>query len=352
MVTGGLYYKKKGFPGVCGSYRHGGAPVHTFGRIGCFLEVLLRHSCDLALSIPRTPSPWLTACAFPVQLLEALFCFCLFLLLFSLFRRGRCKNRLLASLPGIYSVGRFFLEYLRGGRLPGLPVGPVHLPAHQHPAAERRFYLVAPGIRNPLRKVLWLSPLPGFLRGAACSSAKPAKRRYGRRRGFPSTSLLIGLPTASPLPRHWRRFGSCISEWSLRVAAKAALQLPLTSSARFRHWRRFGPLASTEPQAPPPRRLPSTSLLTGFRSPLPATGAAGSPQFPTVVARRRQGGFPSTPLLNWASGLASSATGGARLPQFSQWSLRVAAKAAFPTPLLISFRSASSATGGARLREI
>ena len=38
MVTGGLYYKKKGFPPVFVDLTAMVAPLfHTFGRIGCFL---------------------------------------------------------------------------------------------------------------------------------------------------------------------------------------------------------------------------------------------------------------------------------------------------------------------------
>ena len=93
------------------------APLfHTFGRIGCFLGgCCYGIPCDFGFVYTQNPIAMANGVRrFPVQLLEALFCFFLFLLLFSLFRRGRCKNRLLALYLGIYSVGRFFLEYLRG----------------------------------------------------------------------------------------------------------------------------------------------------------------------------------------------------------------------------------------------
>lgn len=117
MVTGGLYYKKKGFPPVFADLTAMVAPLfHTFGRIGCFLGgCCYGIPCDFGFIYTQNPIAMANGVRrFPVQLLEALFCFCLFLLLFSLFRRGRCKNRLLALYLGIYSVGRFFLEYLRG----------------------------------------------------------------------------------------------------------------------------------------------------------------------------------------------------------------------------------------------
>lgn len=117
MVTGGLYYKKKGFPPVFADLTAMVAPLfHTFGRIGCFLGgCCYGIPCDFGFIYTQNPIAMANGVRrFPVQLLEALFCFCLFLLLFSLFRRGRCKNRLLALYLGVYSVGRFFLEYLRG----------------------------------------------------------------------------------------------------------------------------------------------------------------------------------------------------------------------------------------------
>ena len=102
MVTGGLYYKKKGFPPVFADLTAMVAPLfHTFGRIGCFLGgCCYGIPCSVGFIYTRSLFPEADGVRrFPVQLLEAAFDFALFLL---------------ALYLGIYSVGRFFLESLRG----------------------------------------------------------------------------------------------------------------------------------------------------------------------------------------------------------------------------------------------
>lgn len=89
---------------------------HSFGRIGCFLSgccygiacrggIVYHHSLiPAANGIPR----------FPVQLLEACGNLVIWGLLLGLKRRRCCQNRLLLLYFLLYSLMRFFLEFLRG----------------------------------------------------------------------------------------------------------------------------------------------------------------------------------------------------------------------------------------------
>lgn len=126
MVTGGLYYRKKQFPNDFVDVMAVSVPLfHTFGRIGCFLGGCC-YGIECSMGFTYTQNPIAIANGvrrFPVQLLEALFCFVLFLVLFSLLRRGLCKGRLLAVYLCVYAVGRFFLEFLRGDSYRGFLFG-------------------------------------------------------------------------------------------------------------------------------------------------------------------------------------------------------------------------------------
>jgi phosphatidylglycerol:prolipoprotein diacylglycerol transferase len=94
---------------------------HCFGRIGCFLGgccygipsefgFTFRHSIvHAANGVNR----------FPVQLVEAGFNLSLFFVLFSLFKNEKLRGKLLFLYLSCYSVGRFFLEYLRGDTVRG-----------------------------------------------------------------------------------------------------------------------------------------------------------------------------------------------------------------------------------------
>lgn len=92
---------------------------HTFARIGCFTSgccygrfysgiLSIKYTTYIENSIDVNMR-------FPVQLLESLFNFGLFIYLLLLLRSNewRSKNILIRYLT-IYSIGRFFLEYLRG----------------------------------------------------------------------------------------------------------------------------------------------------------------------------------------------------------------------------------------------
>jgi phosphatidylglycerol:prolipoprotein diacylglycerol transferase len=89
---------------------------HFFGRIGCFLGgccfgvestfgLTFRHSIvDIANNVNR----------FPVQLLEAAFNLCLFLLLNKVRSKNAKQGKVLYLYLLLYSAGRFFIEFLRG----------------------------------------------------------------------------------------------------------------------------------------------------------------------------------------------------------------------------------------------
>lgn len=126
MITGGWYYRKKRFPHDFVDVMAVSVPLfHTFGRIGCFLGgCCYGIQCSVGFTYTQNPIAIANGVPrFPVQLLEALFCFVLFGVLFSLLRRGRYKGRLLAVYLYVYAVGRFFLEFLRGDSYRGFLFG-------------------------------------------------------------------------------------------------------------------------------------------------------------------------------------------------------------------------------------
>ncbi|MEG0663704.1 MAG: prolipoprotein diacylglyceryl transferase, partial [Clostridia bacterium] len=118
ILVGFIYMKKKKLP--IGLYSDIIAPIiplfHFFGRIGCFLggccygiETSFGFLYENQL-IPQASG----VIRFPVQLLESLFNIILFLVLMLFFKKGKFKNKLIYIYLLIYSVGRFFIEFLRG----------------------------------------------------------------------------------------------------------------------------------------------------------------------------------------------------------------------------------------------
>ncbi|MDR1105610.1 MAG: prolipoprotein diacylglyceryl transferase [Treponema sp.] len=94
---------------------------HFFGRIGCFLG-----GCCFGIEsfIGFTTSHGIIEEAngvqrFPVQLLEVVFNFFLFILLAIFRKKGLFKDRLLHIYVLMYSTGRFFIEFLRGDDVRG-----------------------------------------------------------------------------------------------------------------------------------------------------------------------------------------------------------------------------------------
>lgn len=94
---------------------------HAFGRIGCFFS-----GCCYGIESEFgfvTYNATVSSCngvvRFPVQLLSALLLFALSGSLFVLFKRNILKGKLLFVYLGAYSVGRFFIEFLRGDEIRG-----------------------------------------------------------------------------------------------------------------------------------------------------------------------------------------------------------------------------------------
>ena len=128
-ITAGYIYAKvkkfdlKEFSDIC-------APMvplfHTFGRIGCFFGGCCYgiesefgytiHGNDLIPTVNDVNR-------FPVQLMEAVLNFLLFLLLDYLLRKGKVKGGLFALYLVIYAIIRFLDEFLRGDLYRGFLFG-------------------------------------------------------------------------------------------------------------------------------------------------------------------------------------------------------------------------------------
>lgn len=88
--------------------------VHVFGRVGCFLNgCCYGKVCHLpwAVKFPSLAEP-----VHPIQLYEAAFNLVLFGILLRLGPEGRGRTTALYLI--LYSLGRFFLEFLRGDQTP------------------------------------------------------------------------------------------------------------------------------------------------------------------------------------------------------------------------------------------
>jgi phosphatidylglycerol:prolipoprotein diacylglycerol transferase len=95
---------------------------HFFGRIGCFLGGCC-YGIESNIGFIYTKNPILEAngvTRFPVQILEAIFEIVLYFLLNYLLWHKKLKNKLLYVYLGIYAVGRFFIEFLRGDTYRGI----------------------------------------------------------------------------------------------------------------------------------------------------------------------------------------------------------------------------------------
>ena len=94
---------------------------HFFGRIGCFLTgCCYGIECPVGFTYHYAAEEAANGVSrFPVQLLEAGFNLFLFILLVSLFDRGKLRGRLLRLYLVLYPVFRFADEFLRGDRIRG-----------------------------------------------------------------------------------------------------------------------------------------------------------------------------------------------------------------------------------------
>lgn len=90
---------------------------HAFGRVGCFLGGCC-YGVPCRWGFTATENPLVPegngVCRFPVQLAEAGCELGLFLLLFWLFRKGKCSEQLVVCYLLGYAPLRFGLEFLRG----------------------------------------------------------------------------------------------------------------------------------------------------------------------------------------------------------------------------------------------
>ena len=103
---------------------------HGFGRIGCFLGgCCYGIESDFGFIIYGNPLiPEVNGVRrFPVQLLESGCNFIIFAILLIIFVKiregGKIKGRLLLIYAGLYSITRFFVEYLRGDTIRGFIFG-------------------------------------------------------------------------------------------------------------------------------------------------------------------------------------------------------------------------------------
>lgn len=92
---------------------------HVFGRIGCFFSgccygIERKTFVSVLYTINSVENGISTSWRIPTQLIEAFFEFFVFVLLLLLFMKNRCKGKLLNIYLIVYSVGRFWMELIRG----------------------------------------------------------------------------------------------------------------------------------------------------------------------------------------------------------------------------------------------
>ena len=123
MIVGIIYLKRKKLP--VNDFTDIITPIiplfHFFGRIGCFLvgccygiesEIGFTYSNSLVESANHVQR-------LPIQLIEALYNLGLFILLYSLFKKNKMKNKLLGLYLCFYPIGRFIFEFFRGDEYRG-----------------------------------------------------------------------------------------------------------------------------------------------------------------------------------------------------------------------------------------
>ena len=98
---------------------------HCFGRIGCFLSgCCFGIQSNIGFTYHYAPNPAANGVVrFPVQLIEAILNFFLFVLLTHIQKKGTLKNHILSLYLIIYAFIRFFLEFLRGDLIRGVYLG-------------------------------------------------------------------------------------------------------------------------------------------------------------------------------------------------------------------------------------
>ena len=98
---------------------------HAFGRIGCFLTGCCygveSHNCGIAFTHSEIAPNGVPL--FPVQLLGSALEFILFVLVIIYERRHHKEGKAIFFYLLVYSVGRFFVEFLRGDAARGIVLG-------------------------------------------------------------------------------------------------------------------------------------------------------------------------------------------------------------------------------------
>lgn len=127
MIAGAIYIKKKKLPfNIFSDIVATIIPLfHFFGRIGCFLVgccygveshigFTYQHSLiESANHVNR----------FPIQLVEASYNLCLFIILYSLYKKNKLTGKLLGLYLVLYPIGRFIFEFFRGDEYRGFLFG-------------------------------------------------------------------------------------------------------------------------------------------------------------------------------------------------------------------------------------
>jgi phosphatidylglycerol---prolipoprotein diacylglyceryl transferase len=97
----------------------GGTVVHGMGKIGCFMSgcchgKICNTGFGVVFSHPDTNAEPVNMPLYPVQLIDAVMLFGIFILLFSLKNKKSFDGQLLLLYAILYGIGRFFTEFLRG----------------------------------------------------------------------------------------------------------------------------------------------------------------------------------------------------------------------------------------------
>ena len=127
VFTGWLFAKIKKYP--VGKYMDATAlfiPLfHVFGRIGCFLTgCCFGIKCDVGFVYHYSPVDFANEVRrLPIQLIEAFFVLCIFLVLLALYNKHVMENRLIYVYFISYAVLRFCTEFFRGDYYRGFLFG-------------------------------------------------------------------------------------------------------------------------------------------------------------------------------------------------------------------------------------
>ena len=127
IFAGALYVRKKGF--ALPEWADLLAPAiplfHFFGRIGCFLGgCCYGVPCSFGFTYTHNLIEQANGVSrFPIQLVEAAFNLALFVLLWTLQKKGKFQGKRLVLYLLCYSVGRFVFEFGRGDTYRGIWFG-------------------------------------------------------------------------------------------------------------------------------------------------------------------------------------------------------------------------------------